>query len=133
MRHYPKNSPRAAARIVALVLLSDGHLCRTEANALQRPETAQRLGLDAASMPDLLRETAEDLLASGAGLWNGAGGLDAAVIADCLADVDQPALQRRVIELCQAVAQADGHLSEGERAVLSVAALRWGTTACVPE
>ena len=30
MRSYPRNSPEAAARIVALVLISDGHVCSSE-------------------------------------------------------------------------------------------------------
>jgi len=30
MRTYPRNSPQAAARILALVLISDGHVSRSE-------------------------------------------------------------------------------------------------------
>ena len=48
MRTYPRNSPEAAARIVALVLISDGHVCRSEIETLQ-PEVRDhepRLALD---------------------------------------------------------------------------------------
>ena len=34
MRSYPKNSPQAAARIVALVLIADGHVSQSEIDAL---------------------------------------------------------------------------------------------------
>ena len=44
MRSYPRNSPEAAARIVALVLISDGNVCRTEIEALQRLEVERELG-----------------------------------------------------------------------------------------
>jgi hypothetical protein len=36
MRSYPRNSPEAAARIVALVLICDGHVCRSEVETLHR-------------------------------------------------------------------------------------------------
>jgi hypothetical protein len=34
MRSYSRNSPEAAARIVALVLIADGHVCRSEFDVL---------------------------------------------------------------------------------------------------
>ncbi|MFM2118860.1 MAG: hypothetical protein RL722_328, partial [Pseudomonadota bacterium] len=36
MRHYPRNSPQAAARLVALTLVADGHLAPAELEALAR-------------------------------------------------------------------------------------------------
>ena len=36
MRHYPRNSPQAAGRILALALLSDGHLSKRELDMLDR-------------------------------------------------------------------------------------------------
>ena len=36
MRTYARSSPYAAARIVALTLLADGYLCKTELDALDR-------------------------------------------------------------------------------------------------
>ncbi|MDH4418178.1 MAG: TerB family tellurite resistance protein, partial [Acidovorax sp.] len=34
MRSYPRNSPEAVARIIALLLISDGHVSRSELDAL---------------------------------------------------------------------------------------------------
>lgn len=34
MHSYPKNSPEAAARVIALLLISDGHVSRSEMDAL---------------------------------------------------------------------------------------------------
>ena len=45
MRSYPRNSPEAAARIVALVLISDGHVCRSEIETLHRLQIERELGL----------------------------------------------------------------------------------------
>lgn len=132
MRHYPKNSPRAGARVAALALLADGHLSRAELEALERGLSDRPIGLQGDAVQELLREVTEDLLTSGAGLWDGHGRLDAGVVAAILADVDDPTLQRRVLDVCEAVTQADGHLSDGERAVMDAAARRWTPGACLP-
>ncbi len=45
MRSYTLNSPEAAARILALVLISDGHVCRSEFEALKQLDGMRHLGL----------------------------------------------------------------------------------------
>ena len=129
MRSYPRNSPYAAARIVALTLLADGHLSRTELDALQREDAAAALGLEVPALHDLLQDVTHDLLATGAGPWEGVGVLDEAIVAAVLAEVDDPALRRQVLALCLALAQSDRHLSEGEQAVLSAIARYWALEA----
>lgn len=126
MRSYPRNSPHAAARVVVLTLLADGHLSRTELNALLREEMAGELGLATLRLDDLVREVSEDLLATGFGAWSNGQALDHAVVAGALAEVCDPALRERTFSLCVAAAQADGHVSEGEQALLDEAARRWG-------
>lgn len=42
MRSYPANSPEAAARIVALALVADGHVSLIEIDTLQRQDIACR-------------------------------------------------------------------------------------------
>ncbi len=37
LKNYPLNSPEAAGRIVALVLMSDGHVCRSERVSRRAP------------------------------------------------------------------------------------------------
>lgn len=54
MRSYPLNSPEAAARIVALVLISDGHVCRSEIEAMQHLQIEQVLGLTPGSFPQVV-------------------------------------------------------------------------------
>ncbi len=125
MRTYPRNSPEAAARILALVLVADGHVCRSEFDVLNRLEAERELRLPPGELPQIVRALCEDLLlasdASGALL----AGLDAAALGGLLAEVDDPALQRQVLDLAVAVAAADRHLADGESVVLEAARRHW--------
>lgn len=125
MRSYPRNSPEAAARLVVLTLLADGHCSRTELNALLREELAADLGLTSLRLDDLVREVSEDLLATGFGAWSSGQALDAALVSSLLAEISDPALRRRVLAHCAALAHADGHVSDGEQALLAHASQRW--------
>jgi hypothetical protein len=49
------------------------------------------------------------------------------------AEVDEPALQRKVLRLAVAVAQGDQHLAEGETLVLEAARCHWGISGGVDE
>ena len=73
MHNYPRNSPEAAARLVALVLISDGHVCRSEIEALEQlAERAGEIDLAIATLGRLDEFAANGglaaLLASGARL-----------------------------------------------------------------
>lgn len=126
MRSYLRNSPLAAARIVVLTLLADGHLSRTELNALLREEVTTDLGLSPLRLDDLVREVSEDLMATGLSPWSNGQALDAEVVAGVLAELDEPVLRERALTLCLLVARADGHLSDGERLLLAQASRTWG-------
>jgi hypothetical protein len=125
MRWYPRNSPRAAARVVSMALLADGHLSGSELTALERHGVADRLGLDRLELAEVLQHLVEDLLATGAATWHGPRHLHDDVVAAALGDIDEPELRRRVLAMCVAVAHADRHASEGERAFLATAARLW--------
>ena len=126
MRSYPRNSPEAAARIVALVLIADGHVCRSESDALNQLDGSRELGLAPDGFSGVVQSLCEDLL-----LGAYAGGamtahLDDAALASLMAEVDEPQLQRRALRLAIAVARADRHLAEGEAVVLAAARRYWG-------
>ncbi|MFT3858269.1 MAG: TerB family tellurite resistance protein [Aquabacterium sp.] len=125
MRHYPRNSPEAATRILALVLIADGHVCRSEYQVLQERGAALRLGLPPQMLPEVIHAVCEDLLL----VCGGAGGLqDAlidAVLDPLMDDVDDPDLRREVINLALAVVRADGHVAEAEMDMLSRLLRRW--------
>ena len=54
------------------------------------------------------------------------GGVDDSALAALMAEVDEPALQRKVLELALAAARADRHLADGETLVLAAARRHWG-------
>lgn len=124
MRSYPRNSPQAAGRLVALALLADGHVCQREIDALRRLDASGRLGLPPDGLPSLLHTLCEDLMAAThAGRHFAA--LDDEALAALLREVDDPALQCEVLTLIRGAAAADDHLAEGEGAVLDAALRCW--------
>lgn len=50
MRSCPRNSPEAAARIVALLLIADGNVCSPEIEALETPDAARKLGIESRAL-----------------------------------------------------------------------------------
>lgn len=126
MRSYPRNSPEAAARIVALAMLADGHVCRTEAERIDHLRAHEQLGLDQAGWHAVTHACCEDLLATAETPWATACRVDARTLGDLMGEVDDPALRRTVLGLCVSVAEADDHLSDGESALLVAAVEHWG-------
>lgn len=120
---YPGNSPHAAGRIVALALIANGEVKRCEWAELKSMQVHDQLGLTKEEWHDVVSDLYFDLAGS------------ARTIADCLADtrmiepmlddVDDAMLQRRVLQLCMAVINADRQVDEGESAVLRAAVERW--------
>ena len=124
MRTYPRNSPEAAARIVALVLVSDGHACRSEMAAVDKANAAEELGLGPDAFRTVLQTLCEDLL-TGASSGSMLSGVDAQGLRSIMAEVDDEVLQRKILKLSVAVATADAHLAEGESVVLDAALQLW--------
>lgn len=125
MRNYPRNSPQAAARLVSLALLADGHLDRAELEALQRTGACRDLGLSDEEFNAVLHDFCEDLLATSVHTWGAACLLDAETLDALMAEVDDPALRSRVLRLCAEVVHADRHVADGEALVLRTALDRW--------
>jgi uncharacterized tellurite resistance protein B-like protein len=126
MRSYPTDSPRAAARIVALTMLADGHLAQAELDALERCGAHHALGLSRDALHGVLHALCEDLL-SGAHLnWGDACRVDGRTLAQLMAEVADPALRLRVLQLCLKIVQADGAVEDGEALMLRAAVEHWG-------
>jgi uncharacterized tellurite resistance protein B-like protein len=128
MRTYPTNSPQAAARIVALSALADGHLCRNELQALERLDVHGQLGLDRSQWNQVVQTLVEDLMATASAHWGTACRVDEAVLASLLDELDDPPLRRQTLQLCVVVVMADRHLSDGEETLITAAAERWRVT-----
>ena len=125
MRSYPRNSPEAAARIVALVLISDGHVCSTEFEILKQLGAERELGLEPHLLPHIVHTLCEELLASGYETGSLISNVDDSTLASLMAEISDPVLQRKVLRLCLAAARADGHLADGEALVVEAARHHW--------
>jgi hypothetical protein len=129
MRPYPANSPQAAARILALALLSDGHLSKIELDVLDRLEAHVQLGISQSELHQVVHGFCEDLLATSPGGWADVCRIDAATLASLMADIESPELQRMLLRLSLAIVEADQHLAEGESLMLVAAVVHWGLQA----
>mgnify|MGYP003585335305 CR=1 FL=1 len=125
MRIYPHNSPEAAARIVALVLISDDHVCSSEFDVLKQLGAERELGLEPQLLPHIVHTLCEELLASGYETGSLMGNVDDNALASLMAEISDPALQRTVLRLSLAAARADGHLADGETLVVEAARHHW--------
>ncbi len=126
IRYYPRNSPHAAARIVAMTMLADGHLSPKELDVLEQVGAGERLGLGKIEMRAVVHAYCEDLLSSADMCWAGSCRVEPEAIADILNDVDDPGLRRLVLSLCLAVVEADEHVADGESLVLHALIEQWG-------
>lgn len=123
MRNYPRNSPQAAARIVALALISDGHVSSSEERALESLDIAGQLGLAPAQFAQIVQTMCED---QSVAHTPAVGQLDAAQLTTLFGEIDDTALRRKVIRLCLAVTVADNYLADGEIALLTAVFRAWG-------
>lgn len=126
MRTYPRNSPQAAARIVALAITADGHVCSSEERLLEKLNIAGELGLAPAQFAQIVQTLCEDRSVAQMSLAPPMGQPDAIMLDTLIGEIDDPALRRKVIRLCVAVAVADDYLADGEIALLAAVLNAWG-------
>ena len=125
MRTYPVNSPQAAARLLAMALVADGNYALSEIRALDRLDAARQLGLSPQDLKAVIETFCEDLLLGAHGEWLGSSQLDATTRQALLAEVTDLTLRTKIVALCEAVVAADGHLADGETAMLDSLARAW--------
>jgi hypothetical protein len=125
MRTYPRNSPEAAARIVALALTADGHVCSSEDRALDRLNVSRELGLAPGQFPGIVQALCEDRMLAPASWADAVGDLDGDLLTTLMAEIDDPTLRRKVLRLCLAIAVADDYLADGEIALLAAMLEAW--------
>jgi len=125
MRKYPKNSPQAAARIVALTLVADGDVGQAELALLDELAVHQQLGLTRDALHAVIDTFCEDLLSSKQLAMADACPVDEYVLEELMGEIDDPALRRKVLSLCVKLAEVDDHVAEGESIVLIAAVAHW--------
>ncbi len=124
MRSYPRNSPEAAARVLALLLVADGNVCPSELRLLESLDAAGALGLDRDGLPRAVQGLCEDLMvaAPSGDLFST---LDSDTRTALFGEVAAPALQRKILALATAAAGADRHLAENETRLLEELGEHW--------
>ncbi|MCU0957454.1 MAG: TerB family tellurite resistance protein [Hydrogenophaga sp.] len=123
MQSYPTNSPQAAARVLAMALVADGHYSMTELKAVDRLDIPQQLGLSTEDFKAILDTFCQDLLATADGQW--CAGVPADVRQQLLSEVQDPELRSRLRQHCEAILQADGHMADSETELLDALAGSW--------
>lgn len=125
MRSYPRNSPQAAARVVALTVLADGHLGHQEIDAMQRIDVAGRLDLSQADFMGVLQAVCDDLMASSHQHWSGIQHLPRTELKQMLDEIDDVGLRLIVMEICAALCECDQNLADAEYEMLCTQADHW--------
>jgi uncharacterized tellurite resistance protein B-like protein len=125
VRSYPRNSPRAAARLIALAMIADGHVCRSELEAVRHADAEARLGLSPGELGRVMQELCEDLLQASPHHGTLSSCIDESLVEALTRELDDPALQRQVMGVVSRAVAADGHLADGERFVLDCLHASW--------
>ena len=124
MRTYPHNSPEAAARIVALATIADAHHSHSEDTTLETLDVERELGLSPGGFQQVMQALCEDRYLDTRSAVKVLTHGDEAMLSALMTEIDDPALQRKVLRLCVSVTLADSHLADGEVAVLRAALRR---------
>ncbi len=123
MQTYPVNSPEAAARVLAMAMLADGQYSMTEIRALDRQQVPARLGLTPEAFKTVVDGFCQDLLLASAGHWTGT--VDAATREQLMGEITERDLQDMILQQCEALMLADGHLADGEVDLLDALGAAW--------
>lgn len=127
MRKYGNNSPEAGARVVALALMADGAIDRSEIQLLERQNVVGRLGLD---NEQIYYEYCTDMLASANRNASGLLELDEHRITALLDEISDPGLQKKLMRIMLDIVNADHRLTAGEASLIAQALERWGMDLC---
>jgi uncharacterized tellurite resistance protein B-like protein len=133
MRSYPRNSPHAAARLVALAMMADGNVSRSEIEVIRRLDICKRLSISDEDWHNVVHELCTDLLDTARGAMSGSCRIAPDTLRDMLASVDDARLRLPVMQLCMAVVDADQQLADGEAVVLKALIEHWGMGCERPE
>lgn len=125
MRYYPRNSPQAAARILAITLLADGHVSQMELDALDQAQAHEQLGLHRQELHDVIHGLCEDMLMASGLCWGDTCRVDPDTLGQLLKDIDDPDLRHKVLTLCVSVIESDTHVTEAESNMLAFVMSHW--------
>ncbi len=125
MRSYPANSPQASARILAIMLLVDGHADHNELKTLESHPGLRQLGLNAKQVEGILRALCHDLMIAANHDWNMTLQLSPLSQQQLLAEITDPVLQASLIQLSHDLISTDGYAHPAETAFIEAMEKAW--------
>lgn len=128
MREYPVNSPLAAARIVALTTVADAGWPSGDVDFMRGLHLVEQLGLDGPAWHEVLAGVCQDLMFSARVTRDDVFRLDGSELEHLLAEVQDPALQQKVLELCLSLVDRHRPIGDSESMMLATAVDQWGLT-----
>lgn len=124
---YDTNSPEAVARVLAMLMLSDGHVDRRELKALERTMAYSRLGMAKSVFSRVAQDYSAELAA-----WTAdrddylvTQHDDPTRIDAALQAITDPVRRRLLAQVCAAVIFADDDLHPGEERIYARMAQLW--------
>ncbi len=125
MRQYATNSPEAMARIIALSMLVDGGLDKSELDVIARYGVLERLAMSDQEFEKIVHVLCEDMLQCVPGIDHGQIELDEASIDSILLDIQDHQLRKTLLGIMLAVVDADERMSDGEAILITRAMECW--------
>lgn len=125
MRNYPIDSPEAAARMVAIALMADGTIDRSERSLLERQQIVSRLGLNNEQFDSIYYGYCTDMLRSAYRHDSGALELAGNKIKEILSEIRDSGLQKKILRMMLDIVNADHCLTANEAALISQALKHW--------
>ena len=125
MRTYRVNSPEAMARIVALAMLVDGGLDKSELDVVHRYGIVERLGLSEDQFEKIVHHLCEDMLQCADGAHYGQIEIANPAIDSILSEIQDPKLRKQLLRIMLAIVDADDRLSDGEAVLIARALQCW--------
>ncbi|MBR7800537.1 TerB family tellurite resistance protein [Undibacterium fentianense] len=125
MRQYATNSPEAMARIIALSMLVDGGLDKSELDVIARYGVLERLAMSEQEFEKIVHVLCEDMLQCVPGINHGQIELDEASIDSILSDIQDHQLRKTLLGIMLAVVDADERMSDGEAILITRAMECW--------
>jgi len=125
MRHYPSNSPKAIARILALGMLIDGVAEPEEYKLIEQDDILRALGIDSPLLDTVIREFYEDLELGLSMTRTLDQRLTAGDLSRVLEEVSHPFLQQTLLRGMMRIALANDELSAGEARLIREALIHW--------
>jgi uncharacterized tellurite resistance protein B-like protein len=125
MKAYPKNSPEAIARILAMMMITDARLDDREIEVMDRLRIFELIGISRNAFSQVVQDYCSELLSAGS--RDGTISLmDKARIDQIIDLVEDPQARARTCGVILNIAKADGKIHRTELALFGRVLERWG-------